>query len=110
MLKESGMKSTNLIIADGLTGLENSIPQVFPKVKFQKCVVHFKRNILNKVAPKNKLEVAQDLKEVFKTNDLYYTKEQAMKNVDSFISKWGKDYKRISNLKKLNFSIYKIFY
>ena len=66
MLKERGMKSTNLIIADGLTGLENSIPQVFPTAKFQKCVVHFKRNLLNKVAPKDKLEAAQDLKEVFK--------------------------------------------
>ncbi len=110
MLKERGLKSTKLIIADGLTGLENSIPQVYPKAKFQKCVVHFKRNILNKVAPKNKLEVVEDLKEVFKTNDPHYTKEQAIKNLDSFITKWGKSYRRIRNLKKQTNLIYYFTY
>lgn len=110
MLKDRGMKSTNLVIADGLTGLENAVPKVLPSAKFQKCVVHFKRNILNKVAPKNKLEVAEDMKDIFKTNDPHYTKEEALKRLEAFINKWGKTYRRILNLKKQTNLLYYFTY
>jgi len=48
-LKERGLENVDLIIADGLTGLEQSIANVFPSADFQKCVTHMKRNILTKV-------------------------------------------------------------
>jgi len=50
-IKARGVQNVGLVVADGLPGLEDSIFQVFPKVLFQKCVVHFKRNILNKIQP-----------------------------------------------------------
>ena len=98
-LKSRGIESTNLIIADGLTGLEQVIAEVFPQAKFQKCVTHLKRNIVNKVRSSHKQEIADDLKEVFVTGDPSYTKEMALNRWDIFIKKWGKKYRYISNFK-----------
>nr|WP_262885639.1 transposase [Tenacibaculum maritimum] len=42
--------------------LDTIIPLVFKNAAHQKCVVHLKRNILNRVASKHKEQVAEDLK------------------------------------------------
>ena len=101
------MQTTKLIVADGLSGLENTIAKVFPEADFQKCVVHLKRNILNKVRHYHKAEVATDLKEVFITDDSSFTKEKAESQFDTFIQKWGKDYRYIKNLRNnISYSYY----
>jgi putative transposase len=65
-LKEKrGVEEISLFVADGLIGLESEAIKVFPKAKFQKCIVHKMRNILNKVKPKDKKEVGEDIKEAF---------------------------------------------
>ena len=109
-LRDRGMKTTDLIIADGLSGLENSIPKVFPGAQFQKCVVHLKRGIMLKVASRHKPEIKLDLLDVFKIGDSNYSKQDGMANLNSFIDKWGKHYVRIKNLKKLNNLIYYFTY
>ncbi len=97
-LKDRGVKTAGLIIADGLPGLENSIPKVFPAAKFQKCVVHFKRNILRKVRAKHKVEIAADLKNIFSVTDPTFTYKDAKDRFKLFEDKWGKSYKFIKNL------------
>lgn len=98
-LKSRGIKSINLIIADGLTGLEQVIAEVFPQAEFQKCVTHLKRNIVSRVRTKHKQEIADDLREVFVTNDPSYTKQMGMDRWDIFIKKWSKIYRYIANFK-----------
>ena len=100
-LKSRGIETTNLIVADGLTGLENSVAKVFPEADFQKCVVHLKRYILNKISNKHKSEVAEDLRDVFIVTDSSYTKKDGISNMNNFIRKWGKKYKFIRNMKTL---------
>lgn len=63
-LKKRGLQDVNLVVCDGLTGIENAIAQVFPGAVVQLCTVHLMRNILAKVKPKDKLQVASELKEV----------------------------------------------
>lgn len=87
-LKKRGIEKTDLIIADGLKGLEQEIHRVFPAAKFQKCAVHKMRNILNKTRPKDKAEMAEDLKEVFGNFDSDATIERALKKVDKLCDKW----------------------
>ena len=60
-LKNRGVEKIDLIIADGLTGLEDEVLGIFPDAEFQKCVVHKMRNVLNKARPKDKAEMAEDL-------------------------------------------------
>jgi len=94
-LKKRGVEDIKLIVADGLVGLENEVHRVFPKAHFQKCVVHKMRNILNKTRPKDKAEIAEDLKEVYNNFSEDATIKKALDKVDSFIEKWKDKYSRI---------------
>lgn len=97
-IKQRGVKKIGLIISDNLSGLDTVIPLVFKSTNHQKCVVHLKRNILNKVAPKHKEEVANDLKVVFDLDLAQDTVAEAFVRLDVFADKWRKNYKHIGNL------------
>lgn len=94
-IQQRGVKKVDLIIADGLNGLEHEIHQYFPGTVFQKCVVHKMRNILNKVRPKDKQEVAKELKEVFNNFDKDSSIEEAQNKLKAFVEKWGRCYPEI---------------
>ena len=98
-LSARGVSRVDLFVSDGLKGLEDSILQVFPKSEIQKCVIHFYRNVLNKVKPMHKSEVAKDLKNVFDVGLQSDTKQQAMLRLSEFIIKWSKYYRYIEELK-----------
>lgn len=82
---ERGVERLGLICADGLKGLEDVIAEVFPKTPLQRCTTHLKRNIISDVRIGNKREVAEDLKQVFRTGDRNYTVEKAWTEWQSFI-------------------------
>ena len=48
-LKERGLKGVRLIIRDKCLGMLESIPEVFPEVRYQRCTVHFYRNVFTGV-------------------------------------------------------------
>lgn len=99
-LKNRGAKNIDLIVADGLSGLENEVHRVFPEAQFQKCAVHKMRNILNKTRPKDKTEMAEDLKEMFNNFSENDTVENGLKKVEIFIQKWKTKYPRIDRFFK----------
>ena len=91
-LKKRGVTKIDLIIADGISGLEEEIHQIFPGTKFQKCVVHKMRNILNKTRPKDKTEMAEDLKKIFDNFSEEATVKKALKKVTEICEKWKDRY------------------
>jgi len=97
-LKDRGLVQTDLIIADGLPGLDAVIHKAFPNARHQKCVTHFKRNIQTKVKASDKDAVAEDLREVFLTGQRNYTPEQARKKFNEFARRWGEKYDAIKRL------------
>ena len=68
---------------------------MFPGTKLQRCTTHLKRNIISDVRNGDKGEVAEDLRQVFRTGDRNYTVEQAWGEWQQFCSKWGKHYRGI---------------
>ncbi len=97
-LKERrGVERIDLFVADGLAYLEDEVAKVYPETEFQKCVVHKMRNVLNKTAPKDKKEVAEDLKEVFNNFDEHATLKKALKKMNDFLKKWEKKYPNFKN-------------
>jgi putative transposase len=61
-LKKRGLKGVRLIISDACLGLSEAAAEVFPDADWQRCVVHFYRNVFSHV-PRNKMrEVAAMLK------------------------------------------------
>ena len=97
-LKDRGLAQTDLVIADGLPGLDQIIHKTFPEARHQKCVTHLKRNIQSKVKASDKDAVAQELREVFLTGQHAYTREQAMARFNRFANRWGKKYRSIKRL------------
>lgn len=94
-LGKRGVEDIDLIVADGLVGLEDEAHRIFPRARFQKCVVHKMRNILKKTRPKDKMEMAIDLKEVFNNFSENDTVENGLKKVEIFIQKWKTKYPQI---------------
>lgn len=97
---QRGVEQIDLFIADGLNYLEDELAKVYPNTKFQKCVVHKIRNIINKTKPKDKLEVASDLKDVFDNFESTSTIEQAKVKMDKFLDKWKDIYPSFKNQMK----------
>lgn len=99
-LKEKrGVEEIDLFVADGLKGLEDEIAKVYPnsKTEFQKCVVHKMRNVLTKTSPKDKKEVAKDLKEIFNNFDERDTLKKALRKKDDFLKRWKVKYPNFKN-------------
>lgn len=86
------------MVADGLTGLDEAIHRVFPQARHQKCVTHFKRNILRYVKADHKEQVAAELREIFMTGQKAYGAEQARGQFDDFAERWGSHYDHIEKL------------
>lgn len=76
-LKQRGLKDPRLIIGDKALGMTESIGQVFPKAKYQRCIVHFYRNVFS-VTPKTKRkEVTKMLKAIHAQEDKAAALEKA---------------------------------
>jgi len=76
-LKERGLKGVRLIISDACIGLAESAAEFFPDARWQRCVVHFYRNVFSHV-PRPKLrEVAAMLKAIHAAEDVQAAREKA---------------------------------
>ena len=68
-LKERGLKGTELFTSDKSLGLVESLAEVFPDGKWQRCTVHFYRNVL-RVVPRGRMkEVSSMLKTIHAQED-----------------------------------------
>jgi transposase-like protein len=68
-LKTRGLKGVRLVIGDKALGVTEAIGQVFPDAKYQRCTVHFYRNVMSVVPRKNMPEVAKMLKAIHAQED-----------------------------------------
>ncbi|HHJ9077529.1 TPA: IS256 family transposase [Streptococcus equi subsp. zooepidemicus] len=76
-LKERGLKGIRLIIGDKCLGMLESIPEVFPKARYQRCTVHFYRNVFT-VTPRTKMRtVAMMLKAIHAQESKKSAREKA---------------------------------
>ena len=64
-LRKRGLSGTKLVVSDAHEGLKAAIATVFQGTSWQRCKVHFFRNILAHVPQARKLEVAGGLRTVF---------------------------------------------
>jgi len=68
-LKERGLSDVQLFISDKCMGLVDALGEHFPQAKWQRCCVHFYRNVFS-VVPKGKIrEVAAMLKAIHAQED-----------------------------------------
>lgn len=78
MLKGRGLRGTQLFVSDRCLGLVEALGETFPEAAWQRCVVHFYRNVLTAV-PKGKAgEVAAMLKAIHAQEDRAAAREKAI--------------------------------
>lgn len=76
-LKKRGLKGVRLVISDKCLGLVESVGECFPEARWQRCTVHFYRNIFS-VVPRSKMkEVAAMLKAIHAQEDLAEAQKKA---------------------------------
>jgi transposase-like protein len=68
-LKQRGLEETMLVISDAHSGLKAAIAQAFSGGAWQRCSVHFMRNVLAQVSHKDKKQVAEAIKLIFEQPD-----------------------------------------
>lgn len=77
-LKERGLKGIKLAISDKCLGLVEALGEFYPEARWQRCVVHWYRNVL-RLVPKGKAkEVAAMLKAIHAQED----REAALKKAE----------------------------
>ena len=76
-LKDRGLKGVRLIISDACRGLVEAAAEVFPKTDWQRCVVHFYRNVFSHVPNGKVAEVARMLKAIHAQEDRRAAKSKA---------------------------------
>ena len=76
-LKSRGLEGVKLIVGDKCLGMLEAVGEVFPDAKYQRCVVHFYRNIFS-VVPKSKVKyVAKMLKAIHAQESKKASREKA---------------------------------
>lgn len=89
-LRERGLNQAMLVISDAHKGLVSSLSRVFSGAAWQRCSVHFMRNILSQVAHKDKKQVAEALELIFHQPDYRSAQMYLERLAAAMQSRWPK--------------------
>ena len=64
-LIERGLKGVRLVVGDRCAGLVSTVDAMLPGARYQRCMVHFMRNVLSKVSHRHMKWAAGALKAIF---------------------------------------------
>ena len=87
-LKERGLENVWLVVSDGHKGLVKAARETFLGCSWQRCKVHFMRNILANVSVKSKKHFAEKLKQIWLQPDY----ESAKKYATAFMNEYELKY------------------
>ncbi len=87
-LKRRGLKKAYMFISDAHTGLQKALREEMTGCKWQRCKVHFMRNIMATVPGKGKHRFAERLKQLWLQPDI----ESALELAEQFMTTYEKRY------------------
>ncbi len=76
-LKDRGLKGVELFVSDKCLGLVDNLAEFYPEAKWQRCIVHFYRNVWTAVPTGKVKGVAAMLKAIHAQEDAQSAKEKA---------------------------------
>lgn len=83
-LKDRGMKGVQLLVSDAHRGITAAARRHLQGVAWQRCQVHFKRELLRKVSYKRSRELMSDVLAVFKGEDI----AECLRRAEETAIKW----------------------
>ena len=93
-LVDRGLRGVLLVISDAHGGLVSAIEKHFPGTQWQRCQVHFKKNILDKVRNQDKAWVKSRLDDIFLAAD----KQTALNRLQQFVTDLAEKYPGVADL------------
>ncbi len=87
-LIDRGLKGVRLVVSDDHEGIKAAVFGELPSAGWQRCVVHFERNVLSHVPASSMAEVTQDLKAIFKVG----REKTALALAEEFVELYEKSY------------------
>jgi transposase-like protein len=105
-LKSRGVKDTFFFCIDGLKGFSQAIKAVYPESKIQRCIVHQVRYCTRFVNFKDRKELCDDMKKIYKANN----EEQALTALDELAKKWDGKYPYVSKSWRENWAELSTFF
>jgi transposase-like protein len=88
-LKERGLSGVQLVISDAHGGLKGAARKAL-KAEWQRCKVHFYRNVLSQIPRRSQAEVSEAMKAVFVQRDEKSAKTKAADLVKQFQARFAK--------------------
>lgn len=85
-LIDRGLSGVRLVISDDHEGIKAAVAGELPGAEWQRCAVHFERNVLSHVPASETGEVAEDLKAIFKVR----REKSARALAEEFVELYGK--------------------
>jgi transposase-like protein len=89
-LLERGLHGVQLVISDDHESIKSAVQTELPSARWQRCVVHFERNVLAHVPAADVAEVASDLKAIFSV----HRAESAAALAEAFAQRYQKRFAR----------------
>lgn len=83
-LKDRGLDAVQMVISDSHKSIRRAIAKVYPDAAWQRCQVHFMRNILEEIPPKYKEGIKTELREMFTARTI----EEAQKIKNEIIAEY----------------------
>jgi putative transposase len=93
-LKARGLKGLRLLTSDAHKGIVAAMQRHFQGVSWQRCRVHYKREVLRKVSWKVYREVAQDLVAVFEPE----ARTECLRRGEELAAKWEGRYPAVAKM------------
>jgi len=93
-LKDRGLQGLTLVTSDAHKGITAAMRRHFQGVRWQRCRVHFKREVLRKVSWKAYREAAQDLVVVFAPEE----RVECLRRAEEMAAKWTVRYPAVAKM------------
>jgi Transposase and inactivated derivatives len=87
-LIDRGLRGVQLVISDDHESIKQAVKIELPGTSWQRCTVHFMRNVLSGVPASDMAEVGADLKQIFKVS----RSSSARGMADEFVERYQKKY------------------
>ena len=91
-LKARGLKGVQLVTSDDHKGLKSAIERHFQGASWQRCQVHYARNLLGKVAFGERKELAEGLRGVFAAT----SRELALRAAHELADQWRRTHPKVA--------------
>lgn len=93
-LKDRGLRGVELLVSDAHRGITAAATRHLQDASWQRCQVHFKRELLKKVSYKRSKELMAEVKSVFKGEDV----NECLRRGEEMATRWEKTSVKVSTM------------